>query len=135
MIRLFRALRKWPEDAKVKDNHEMRNEGGGGGNLAGQAFLLFFFMFFLNSADPTISAGKSYLLQPRPQVDFSWLWRWAPHLQSQGKATWGRGFTCNADHEPIITDQVGGRGYSTNIWVLGESLRVETLTLVRKKNS
>ena len=63
-------------------------------------------------------AGTGHLLQPRPQVDFSWLWRWAPRFQSQGKATWGRGCTCYADHEPTITDRGReARGYSTNIWV------------------
>ena len=52
--------------------------------------------------------GTGYFLQPRPQVPFSWLWRWAHHLQSQGKATWGRGCTCHEDHEPTIADR--GRG-------------------------
>ena len=48
----------------------------------GGAGVFIFFMFFLNSADPTISEpGTGYLLQPRSHVDFSWLWRWPPHLQ------------------------------------------------------
>ena len=83
-------------------DHYTRKRGGAG--------VIIIFFFFLNSADSTISEpGTSYLLQPRPQVDFSWGWRWAPHLQSHEKSTWGRGCTYYADHEPIITDQ-GWRG-------------------------
>ena len=89
--------------------------------------VFIFFMFFLNSADPTISEpGTGYLLQSRSQADFSWLSRWAPHLQSQEKATWGRGCTCYAGHEPTITDRGGGggRGVLDQYLVIGESLRV-----------
>ena len=98
----------------------------------GGAGVFSFYMFFLNSADPTISepgtGSACYNLVPR-SGRFSWLRRWAPHLQSLGKATWGQGCTCYADHEPTITDR-GGWGGGEGRWVLdqylsiGEPLRV-----------
>ena len=88
------------------------------------AGVFIFFMFFLNSADATISEpGTGYLLQPRSHVDFSLL----SHLQSQGKASLGRGCTCYAGHEPTITDRGGGgggRGVLDQYLDIDEALRV-----------
>ena len=87
--------------------------------LGGTGVFIIIIIFFFScsfSIQPIrqYEPGTGYLLQPRPQVPFSWLWRWAQrwahHLQSQGKATWGRGCTCREDHEPTIADRGRGGG-------------------------
>lgn len=59
------------------------------------------FALHLSLVSPLKSDHLAYLmtvlhlvLQPRLQGTFPWLWRKgavAPHLQSQGRAPWGRG--------------------------------------------
>ena len=48
---------------------------------------------FLETKAFSVNAFHNLVInaQPRPQGAFPWLWRWAPHLQSQGKTPWGRG--------------------------------------------
>ena len=42
---------------------------------------------FLETKAFSVNAFHNLVInaQPRPQGAFPWLWRWAPHLQSQGK--------------------------------------------------